>query len=418
MLNIIKLESRIVLDGAGVAEALDHSVEQDHHDSAIDSDVTEQANAESDSADIASACALLAETAPAPEPIEIVFVSDGLTDYQSLVDAASPESEVIVYDADVDTEAELIAMVTEVAESQNRPVESITILSHGGTGTFQLGNRSLTAEDIKADSDLWSSLSDVMTDDAKIYLYGCNVSTESGEGLDLLDALAEATGADVYGSDDTTGSGGDWDLEVASDGSDATEATPPLDLDALDDYSGQLAVPYIEPGFSQFTMDEDGRGGFTIVILDEDANTNPNTLLQNVISTDQNVVQNGTISFTYLGLFENKPGHYEYLIRFTPSADVVGTYNDLFRVTIQDPDNPTVTDYLDLMLTPENDAPILHNYDNDTADMEMNPIDEDSEGIPATTVAELIDSSTANGGNAITDVDVGDPEEHRCSLRG
>ncbi len=65
-------------------------------------------------------------------------------------------------------------------------------------------------------ADVLSSLA--LREDADILIYGCNLA--AGEaGLQLIDELADLTGADVAASTDLTGDadqGGDWDLEHRS----------------------------------------------------------------------------------------------------------------------------------------------------------------------------------------------------------
>lgn len=54
------------------------------------------------------------------------------------------------------------------------------------------------------------------------------------------------TGTEVYGSDDTTGAGGDWDLEAVSIGGEhelASETIAPLNVAALSAYQGTLSEP-------------------------------------------------------------------------------------------------------------------------------------------------------------------------------
>ncbi len=63
--------------------------------------------------------------------------------------------------------------------------------------------------EFEAELKLWSNL---LTADADILLYGCNVA-ENAEGKTFVNSLAQLTGADVAASDDLTGVGGDWVLE-------------------------------------------------------------------------------------------------------------------------------------------------------------------------------------------------------------
>ncbi|MDM8548747.1 putative Ig domain-containing protein [Desulfobacterales bacterium HSG2] len=257
MLNLIKLENRIVLDGAAVGEALDHALD---HESAISGNPFAPEHI-GDTDHIASAAALLADDPvgePQPEPIEIVLIADSLPDYQALANAATPGAQVVVFNADESAE-EVIRRITELG----LPVDSLSILSHGDSGNFRLGNEVITAESVEENADTWGALSTVMTDDAHIYIFGCNAG--SGEGQRLLDSLAQSTGADVWASDDMTGAEGDWDLEIGS--READNGTPPLDTDALAEYSGSLTPPVIQ-GTPPTTVNQDSEYSFTPTAMD------------------------------------------------------------------------------------------------------------------------------------------------------
>ncbi len=240
MLNLMKLENRIVLDGAMVAGALEHVYA---HESAVsrESFVPDHADHKDQ---IAGAAALLADNTVGDvqaDPIEVILIADTLPDYQSLAEAAKPGTHVIVYGPD-ESAAEVIAKVAELSRELNRPIESLSLLSHGKEGAFSLGNEEITADNIEENADTWAELDSVLADKGQIYLFGCNVA--SGEGKSLLNRLAQVTGAEVFGSSDSTGKGGDWDLEVKSESSHT--ADPPLDPEKLAAYEGTLIPPSIE----------------------------------------------------------------------------------------------------------------------------------------------------------------------------
>jgi len=105
-----------------------------------------------------------------------------------------------------------ISVILEEAGS----VESIHLITHGGEGQLQFGDRSVTAVDLEAESDEIGKWAQYLTVDADILLYGCNVAA-NGDGQGFVDSLARLSGADVAASIDLTGAtalGGDWDLEV------------------------------------------------------------------------------------------------------------------------------------------------------------------------------------------------------------
>ncbi|OQY58132.1 MAG: hypothetical protein B6245_13470, partial [Desulfobacteraceae bacterium 4572_88] len=266
MLNLIKLENRIVLDGAAVGEAVDHAL--DAHESMISGKSFVPSEISGNTDHLAGAAALLAsdpaDAEPQAEPVEIILVADSLPDYQALVNAANPGTHVIVYDASEDSVAEVLKQVAQRSQELEQPVGSLSILSHGGEGNFRLGNEMITEYNVDENTDAWNALKSVLADDSQIYVFGCSTAGDSGQAL--LDSLAHATGADVFASDDPTGAGGDWDLEVASKDADDAE-TPPLNAEQLSDYEGTLLTQAVPTSIETI---EDEPGGFDIYLYGSD----------------------------------------------------------------------------------------------------------------------------------------------------
>ena len=140
----------------------------------------------------------------------IIFVNSNLDNYQSLISDVE-NADVILLDYarhGVEQVTEALANYTEV--------NSIHIVSHGQTGTLQIGSTDLNADNLDnyaADLQSWS---ESLTDNGDILLYGCKIGAETA-GVDFLTNFSQLTSADVAASDDLTGSeylGGDWDLEI------------------------------------------------------------------------------------------------------------------------------------------------------------------------------------------------------------
>ena len=89
------------------------------------------------------------------------------------------------------------------------------IISHGASGTVQLGDGMLTTETLRASTAIWEQIGQSLSADADILLYGCNVA-QGQSGRTFLDRLARITNADVAASTDITGAGGNWVLEANS----------------------------------------------------------------------------------------------------------------------------------------------------------------------------------------------------------
>ncbi len=175
--------------------------------------------------------------------VDVVLVDGALADQEMLEAAAQDADHYFVYDSTQDSAADIIAEVTLWAEENQQKIDSLSIISHGDDGQFQLGNEDITAESIGEHTDVWEQLGDALDENANIYLYGCETG-QGEQGQVLLDALADAAHADVFASDDITGSDGDWDLEAASDG-DESELQQglmvPISAQSLQSYSGTLA---------------------------------------------------------------------------------------------------------------------------------------------------------------------------------
>ncbi|HEY9851284.1 MAG TPA: DUF4347 domain-containing protein [Leptolyngbyaceae cyanobacterium] len=142
----------------------------------------------------------------------IVFVDPSVSDYTSLIAGVAPGAEVVILNPTGD-----VAKITEVL-AQRSNISSIHIISHGASGSLQLGTEQLTLEDLYPQRGELNQWSNALTQDADILIYGCNVA--AGEkGVAFVQQLSQLTGADVAASDDLTGSaalGGDWDLEVTT----------------------------------------------------------------------------------------------------------------------------------------------------------------------------------------------------------
>ncbi|RLC22082.1 MAG: hypothetical protein DRI57_00710 [Deltaproteobacteria bacterium] len=384
MLNLIKLENRIVLDGAMAGEALDHAFA---YESVVAGNSYVPDHADNETGHIADAAALL--SAPAgeevqAESVEIVLVADSLPDYHKLTAAATPGTRVIVYDAASESVADVIGRITELGQ----PVDSVSILSHGEAGNFRLGNEVVTADNVDENADAWESLRSVLTDDSHIYVFGCNAG--SGEGQSLLDSLSDATGADVWASDDTTGKLGDWDLEVGSEGAD--EGTPPLDAEQLDDYSGMLVSSYHFP--NTIGVDENSSIDYNLHLWNTDGDQNfqvdlvswtNHTLLQNVKLTNMGYMSS---PFTDDDGIE-RPGYNMWRVEGELADDMTGTANIYVSVG-----GVAQAEPITINVRPINDAPSI--------DDQEYRIDENS---PAGMNVGIVTATDINGSDPLIEGD-------------
>ena len=223
------LEPRVVFDAAGVALAADAV---DVPDAATAADATAvEADAAATHAGLVEA---LQSSEPASEVANIVFIDAGVTDAETLANAAQPDSEVVFLTADRDG----MEQIAQYLEGRSG-IGAVHILSHGDTGEVRLGDSALTTASIAGDhADELAIIKAALSADADILIYGCDVSNGASGGA-FVNALAAATGADIAASTDDTGHadlGGDWELETVV-GQIEAEAI------AATDWHGRLVLP-------------------------------------------------------------------------------------------------------------------------------------------------------------------------------
>ncbi|MBW4422621.1 MAG: SBBP repeat-containing protein [Myxacorys californica WJT36-NPBG1] len=157
----------------------------------------------------------------------LLFVDRGVAEYQTLVAGVAPGTEVHVLDSSQDA----ITQITNTLLGR-RDISSLHILSHGEAGRLNFGRGGLDLADLPQYAAQLQSWSNVLTKDADILLYGCNVA--QGElGQAFVNGLSDLTGADVAASDDRTGSAGrdgNWTLEVNQGTIDAALAFLPTTM--------------------------------------------------------------------------------------------------------------------------------------------------------------------------------------------
>ena len=139
---------------------------------------------------------------------EILFIDSGVKDYDSLIDGLNRNVEIVLIDDDENG----IDKISSTLEGRT-DISAIHILSHGDAGSISIGNVSLNSDNIKSYESQLRGWGSVLSPDADILIYGCNV----GQDTAFLEEFASFTSADVAASDDLTGSddlGGDAELEV------------------------------------------------------------------------------------------------------------------------------------------------------------------------------------------------------------
>ncbi|MFJ2426612.1 VCBS domain-containing protein [Pseudomonas sp. NPDC087804] len=222
----LALEPRILFDGAAASAAVD----QHHSDPAAPPAAVD--------AQVPHATPTEARATPeqAPSAARSLLVIDSRIENRDQLLAQLPGNvTAIVVNVGEDGLAAISAALAQLGK-----VDSIQVMSHGASGQFTLGNRTITSDNVDSLSKTLEQWRSNLTQGADIQLYGCDVGAGAA-GQTLVTELARWTGADVGASSNDTGSakaGGDWTLETKVGDIDKSIAISGL---AMSHFDGLLA---------------------------------------------------------------------------------------------------------------------------------------------------------------------------------
>lgn len=166
----------------------------------------------------------------------LVFIDRTVAGYQTLIDGVSSSSTVVLLEPDLDG----VEQITN-ALLRHINVNHIYIVAHGEPGCLRLGSTHLTSATIAHYIHLLHQWSGVLTKDANIVLYACQVAA-GADGEQFVQQLSTITGAAVAASKQFVGHaalGGNWDLDYQTGAIAPQLAFQP---NALEAYSGVLAL--------------------------------------------------------------------------------------------------------------------------------------------------------------------------------
>ncbi|MEL6940939.1 MAG: DUF4347 domain-containing protein, partial [Cyanobacteria bacterium J06598_1] len=181
---------------------------------------------------VASSALSTAEGVSTRRPSHIAFVDAGLADVDTLI-AGLEDTQVVLIDAGGNGIAQI---TTTLSNYEN--LTSVQIFSHGSDGLLQLGETLLSSANVDSYGTSLQQWSRSLAAEADLMIYGCNVAA-GADGLSLVHRLGELTGADVAASNDLTGAGGNWQLEVET-GTIESAVALAASVQAL--YEGELAL--------------------------------------------------------------------------------------------------------------------------------------------------------------------------------
>jgi Domain of unknown function (DUF4347)/RTX calcium-binding nonapeptide repeat (4 copies) len=154
----------------------------------------------------------LVQEKPVLSTHEVLFIDQGVSGYQGLLDSMARDIEVVFLSPDQDG----VAAIAEHLEGKT-DLRGIHIVSHGDPGRLYLGNMTLSVEELaqrQHDLSIWSKALGLEGD---VLLYGCDVA-RGVEGIRFVNRLSHALTAGISASSDPTGSsvlGGDWAFEYS-----------------------------------------------------------------------------------------------------------------------------------------------------------------------------------------------------------
>ncbi|NOT86361.1 MAG: tandem-95 repeat protein, partial [Methylococcaceae bacterium] len=146
-----------------------------------------------------------------PHSTTTVFIDARVANLATLLPKLETGAAVIT----LNTEEHGLTQIAQVLKGQAN-ISAVHILSHGSSGSLQLGNNVIDAEDLTAHAEELAIIRAALADNADLLVYGCHVA-EGNAGQSFIKLLSEMTGAEVAASIDATGAdalGGNWQLTM------------------------------------------------------------------------------------------------------------------------------------------------------------------------------------------------------------
>ncbi|NWL78815.1 hypothetical protein DM872_18380 [Pseudomonas taiwanensis] len=379
----LPLEPRMMFDGAVAATVADTAASQPTDTP----DAQDTAAAESSSHD---GLAATPTGGTGDQRQEVVFVDNGVKDYQQLVAAIKPGTEVVVLDSSKDG----LQQIADYLDGRSG-IDAIHIISHGSEGQVLLGTSVLDTGSVQQRADDLAAIGDSLKADGDILIYGCDVA--KGSGQTLIQQIASFTAADVAASSDATGAlgkGGDWNLEAAV----GSLETASLWQDASPGYDSLLATVTLNSTWLANNADEwsysdnQGAGNLaataTSIYLNVDSNAFNTPPVEFTISSSGGPFNLDSISVQALDAndyqFEIYPtGNYAAKVTSVLIANQTGqtiviptnllsitSFTIRFLDAVPGPDinegSPNNMDFLSFTTSPANIAPTLGNLNGDS----------------------------------------------------
>lgn len=353
MFKLLRLEDRIVLDGAAM-DAIHQKDQQDSHQydlimqaqgghvsdhhltpDAHQADIGAQDSGHDGTTDLDTHQPLfLADVTDAGQHdtgLHVLVISSNIQDPDTLAAAAKDDVLVIRYDANNTGVDDLAKMIHNALGGKK--ADSIAFATHDGntdTAEIRLTSVDVTSQDTllhdAKQQAFWKSVGSDLSDKGRIDLLACNVTADHA-GEQFVTNLEGITGKHVAASSDITGNasfGGNWILETGN----VDLKNVYFDDHKIDSYDGTLAN-----GLNHYYQGNSAAGAFNI--LDNQSYTkgsyafftfNPDTF--------QNTLGN-TVSYTVTGMPPGLSFNSTYrLFTGTPKAPLGKTLLPAYTITV------------------------------------------------------------------------------------
>ncbi|OQX19862.1 MAG: hypothetical protein BWK80_36330, partial [Desulfobacteraceae bacterium IS3] len=249
MFNLRKLEDRIVLDGAGMHDALDEIHKQEAHDLEAHFHAQEAHNVHDWDYGLDFDQPLYLDgidaVQSADDGVHVLVISSDINDADDLAAAAKDNVIVVRYDASETSTKGLSDLIEKALDGKK--ADSIAFAAHN-SGDAQINitwSDIMTSDTLENDTDqqdFWRSVGTLLSENGRIDLLACDV-LKSDNGEIFVSKIEDLSGVHVAASTDATGSdayGGDWVLERG--GVDIQHTY--FDADRLENFEGVLANQY------------------------------------------------------------------------------------------------------------------------------------------------------------------------------
>ena len=139
---------------------------------------------------------------------ELVVINFSVHDKEQIIGSLVPDQECLVLE--YDASADPLETIREYLAEKGEQYDAIHLVTHGDAGYITLNGAVYDSESFEAEP--WRAIGEYIRPGGDLMIYSCNL-TATGAGHDFVALVADATGADVAASDNSTGLRGDWVLE-------------------------------------------------------------------------------------------------------------------------------------------------------------------------------------------------------------